>query len=375
MKRVGIITLYDEINIGNKLQNFAVQYFFEGMGYECETIRHWEMAHKEISVKSLKLSIIRLLGYPKKSAQKLRLEKKRKKRFKSFTDSYLKIGPEVRINNLPKDLCTRYDYFVTGSDQVWHNWTNSKAELDYFFLQFAKRFQRLTIAPSFGKASVEQDLVDDYSRGLSGIPVITCREKQGAEIVNKLTNQEAKVILDPTMLIDEKIWVSIEKKPEVKIPGKYILVYALGNRDSEIQNYIDNLAVENDLSVIDIYNPNMPELFMTTPDEFLYYIHHAELVITDSFHACVFSILFKTDFVVFDRKTKSMGNMTSRLDTLLEAFNLSNRKLINCNKDMLFNTDFSSVDSTLHKEREQTKELYRETFELLEKIRLKQKEG
>ncbi len=375
MKKVAIVTLYDDINIGNKLQNYAVQCFFEGLGYRCETIRHWEMTHSKLTFQELKLNIIRLVGYPKASSKKLRLGEKRKKRFKKFSDEYLHLGPEVKIENVPDNLSSMYDFFVTGSDQVWHNWTNSKAEINYFFLQFAKEFQRLTIAPSFGKNHIEQDYIQDYMKGLNEIPVITCREQQGAELISKLVGREAEVILDPTMLVDEKTWNKIEKKPKKELPDKYILVYILGERGEDLRNYLEQLERKEKISIIDIYNTNIPDLYMTTPDEFIYYIHHAELVVTDSFHACVFSILFRTNFILFDRKTKSMGDMTSRLDTLLSTFNLSHRKSSNCVEDRIFYTDYSLVDAILCKERERVKEIYKKTFDLLETMRLTQEEG
>lgn len=370
MSKIAIVTLYDDINIGNKLQNYAVQIFFEKFGMKCETLRHWEMAYDKRNWKKIKLILIRILGYPRESSRMLRLEKKRKKRFKAFSDAYLKLGPVVKMKHLPENLSEVYDYFVTGSDQVWHNWTGKRTEIDYFFLQFAKEHQRLTIAASFGKNEIEKEFLEDYDRGIKGIPIITCREQQGASLIKEIFEREVEVLLDPTMLIDEIYWYEIEKKPKIKVPEKYILIYALGNKSKEVQQFIEQVALENDMEIVDIYNKNIPELYMTAPDEFLYFIHHAHLVVTDSFHASVFSILFHTDFVVFDRMTKSMGNMSSRLDTLLNVFGLSDRKFGLIEKKMLFQTDFSDVNETLKKERRRAVDIYNDVWVKLKEIQL-----
>ena len=368
MKKIGIVTLYDDINIGNKLQNYAVQTFFTNLGYQCKTIRHWEMAHFLIK-KGIKNRLIALLGVPQKRAKIIRMQAKRKERFRDFSNKYLRLGPEIRFKKIPEDLRDKYDYFVTGSDQVWHNWTNTTKEIEYFFLTFAKENQRLTIAPSFGKNDIENEFCDVYKKGILGIPYITCRENQGAKMIKSLTGKNATVILDPTMLIDTNEWLKIEKQPNAFTGKKYILTYSLGEMSQEITQFISRVADKNHFEIIDIFNVEMEKYYYTTPDEFIYYIRHAEIVITDSFHATVFSILFHRNFIVFDRNTTTMGNMSSRLDTLLNTFQLQDRKYGLVNLDQLFITDFSMVDSILEQERAKSKKIYNDTFEILDRLK------
>lgn len=368
MKKIGIVTLYDDINIGNKLQNYAVQTFFTNLGYQCETIRHWEMAHFSIK-KRIKNGLIALLGVPQKRAKIIRLQEKRKEGFRDFSNKYLRLGPEIHFKRIPDDLQDKYDYFVTGSDQVWHNWTNSTKEIEYFFLMFAKEYQRLTIAPSFGKNNIENEFCDVYKNGILGIPYITCRENQGAKMIKSLTGKDTTVILDPTMLIDTNEWLKIEKKPNAFAGKKYILIYSLGEMSQEVTQYITMVADKNHFEIIDIFNEEVEKYYFATPDEFIYYIRHAEIVITDSFHATVFSILFHRNFIVFDRNTISMGNMSSRLDTLLNIFQLQGRKYGLVDLDQLFISDFSMVDSILEQERAKSKKVYNDTFEILDRVK------
>lgn len=365
MQKIGIVTLYGDYNLGNKLQNYAVQTFFEQMGYECRTIPHQDVSSNTF-FQGVKLKIIKAIGYPKDSALKLRQYDKRKNGFKEFSQKYLKLDSCVNYYHLPANLSSRYDYFVVGSDQVWHNWTNKREELDFYFLRFARKNQRLTMAPSFGVASIAADFREIYCQGLLGLSNITCREEQGVDIIKGLTGQEATAILDPTMLVDKRVWNLIEKKPTY-LPDKYMLVYILGKKSSEMQKSIIETAKKRNLTIVDIYDPQKTELYFTTPDEFVYYIHHAQFVMTDSFHATVFSILYYTNFVVFDRCQNKSGNMSSRLDTLLERFSLTDRKFNGCT-DMA-EADFSAVSGVMQREREKAEKIYRDTFERLDKLR------
>ena len=375
MKKLAVVTLYDDINIGNKLQNYAVQQFFSNMGFDVYTIPHWEMAHQKFSISILKKWFVEITGMPHERAKKIKLERKRKKKFKAFSDKYLNLGTMVKMKEISEDLSKKYDYFVTGSDQVWHNWTKSSQEIDYFFLRFANMYQRLSIAPSFGKERIEDQFIERYKEGLEGIPFITCREKQGAEIIWKLTQKKALVILDPTMLISTDEWIRIEKKPKAYTDEKYILVYFLGSASENMRMFIKKISQKYKLKVVDIYNTKVDYLYSTTPDEFIYYIRHAEFVVTDSFHATVFSILFKRNFAVFDRKTESMGNMTSRLDTLLEKFDLLDRKYKNLDFTNLFMANFSKVNIILETERKKTYEYYLDVFAKLDDMKVKNQEG
>ena len=358
MKKLAVVTLYDDINIGNKLQNYAVQEYFQEKGFKCETLRHIEMAHKPFTFLEFKFLICRIIGYPKKRANLLRLDYKRKKCFKKFSDKHLNLGRLISIKNIPDNVNEQYDYFVTGSDQVWRNWTESEEELRYFFLMFADKNKRLSFAPSFGRAQIDERFADTYKKGIEEMRILTCREESGAELAEKLTGRKAEVILDPTMHIDVSKWKKLEKKPD-EVPTKpYILAYFLGGDRAEIDKNVDLFAEQNGYEVVDIYNRSREKYYCTSPDEFLYLVHHAKLVVTDSFHACVFSILYNKQFFVYDRVTKGMGNMSSRIKTLLKRFDLEDR---NIERDCLLEescVDFSRVKSILEAEKKKTDEIF-----------------
>ena len=99
-------------------------------------------------------------------------------------------------------------------------------------------------------------------------------------------------------------------------------------------------------------------MYLSRVEEFLYLIDHAELVCTDSFHACVFSILFNTPFLVVNRQQKGVADMTSRLDTLLGLFDMKNRYIdFNTDKleqDKIFHVDFNHVKDIQQREQKRS---------------------
>ena len=159
------------------------------------------------------------------------------------------------------------------------------------------------------------------------------------------------MILSPTMLMDTEHGRRMQKKPVMKLEDEFILVYSLGGLTGEVSQYIERVAKQHECKVLDMLAGRTKELYLARPDEFLYLIQHAKLVVTDSFHATVFSILFHTDFFVFNRKeTKEIGNMTSRLDTLLEVFSYCGRRVGEVEDKDLFGMEFSHIPEVLHNE-------------------------
>ena len=121
------------------------------------------------------------------------------------------------------------------------------------------------------------------------------------------------------MMLEAEEWRGISKPPTKLPEKKYILTYFLSEKNEYAKTLIKEL--EKDYHVISL-NDNEDEIARDAgPREFLYLFDNAELILTDSFHACVFSILFSKPFVVYDRQNSGKG-MNSRIDTLLRKFGL-----------------------------------------------------
>lgn len=380
-KKIAIITLYDNMNFGNRLQNYAVQRYLENLGFSCvmSPSLKWLDRNEPALInlcRRMAHSMIQLL--PDKIG-KLREIKERRERW-NYMDTFTKeyIHMDIGINGrrrMSQEVKKQYDYFTTGSDQVWNCWRYDIPELNYFFLTFADRSQRITFAPSFGVSEIPKILRKTYKRGIFGFDRLSVREERGKEIIRELTGKEATVLLDPTMLIDTSEWMKILKRPAQyrdSMHEKYILLYSLGQMPKDVKENAYRLGSEMGMETIDLMDSRGNYYTHTRPDEFLYWIYHAKLVVTDSFHGSIFSILFGRPFVVFDRTDlKTMG---SRLDTLLPKFGLESRKYNDLKESFfsddpnirkrLWETNYRRTEEILEKEREKAARFFADCFSL-----------
>ena len=348
----------DNDNYGNRLQNYAVVNIFIKFGFKIETlVLNQRKGHYKYIPRALKMILLPIREKKKDKFNVLKL--KRKKRFKEFN---VKHG--IIIKKLPlwsaSALRKQYKFFSVGSDQIW----NPNIGYGYMteFLSFAKQNQRIAFAPSFGTESIPKNKVEIYREGLNGFEYISVREQSGADLVYRLTQKKAEVLLDPTMMLTADEWRKISK-PTSFAKGKYILKYFLGSENKKNIKRIETIAKANDCKVLELLNKSYPELYCSDPSEFIDLIDHAELICTDSFHACVFSILFDKPFLVFDRDGNGAG-MGSRISTLLFTLGLE-RKMPGCvDEDNIFEHDYTNAYRRLEKERKKALDFLKRSLRL-----------
>lgn len=177
--------------------------------------------------------------------------------------------------------------------------------------------------------------MQDYRRWISEIPFLSVREEQAVEVIHKLTGQRAVQVLDPTLVIDRCVWRDMANKAICDVPEKkYILSLFLGTDYVDEEKIIVQKTGYKLLKFRDFYN--------LAPDQFLKLLKCASLVITDSYHVTIFSIIFNVPFAVFDRKSKGKS-MSSRFKTLDYLFSIKNRfwSLLSVNQSSLLNNEIS----------------------------------
>lgn len=340
MKKFAILTIYGMDNFGNRLQNFALQEFIKENFGDIETIENIEGIHSLNKSSVLKFKI----------KNYIRAHIPRNKLWKKYACFY-QFNRLIKISNIhidtrhiPEYLYKKYDYFLTGSDQVWNPNFGRISDID--FLTFADERQRIAFSASFGISKLENGEKNYFYERIKNIPHISVREDSAKKIIEELNVETpVEVLVDPTMLIDSKKWLSVSKKPKGFPNKKYIFKYFLGKMSDEKNKELEVLAIANDWEIVDILNSNDP-CYVSGPAEFLYLEKHAELVITDSFHSCVFAILFSVPFKVYLRDDKNK-DMSTRLQTLLTKFDLNNCLYNgNLNFDSLF-VDYSNVSNIL----------------------------
>ena len=382
MKKIGIITLNGYSNYGNRLQNYAVQEVLKSLGFYVETLL---VNVKKIEQEDSKASVINRIVKLKNTSyrdiwqkidkyfwvithkKEITMSKlKRKEIFYKFTRNYIK-ETEFCIcdNNIPADLESCYDYFVVGSDQVWNPAYMSGSEI--YFLTFAPKAKRIAFSPSFGVSEIPLEYQEDYKKGINGFNYLSVRENDGARLIKELTDRNALVLIDPTLMLDKEKWVSISSKPDNITGKKYILTYFLGSFSTKLKKSIKKISKDNNLEIINLADVRDSKTYKTGPSEFINYINSASVLFTDSFHGCVFSILMGTPFIVFDRIGSQ--SMYSRINTLLSTFQLESRKAQNIKtNEQIFEVDYSHIPSILDFERKKALDYLKKALNIQEEV-------
>lgn len=345
MKKVAILTINDNLNYGNRLQNYAVQEVLKKNGVKSETINNQKGKY------GVYFYIQKLKDIVKKIVKKDNITK-RYLNFTKFNKNIKYSKYKIDENHIPKNLYNKYDCFVTGSDQVWNPSFERGSKID--LLAFVPPEKRNSFSASFGVNDLPEECTEKFQKELKKFKNISVREDRGKEIINDLTGREdVEVLLDPTMLLDVDEWDKVVRKPKNFNIDKYILTYFLGDMSEYRKNEINKFAEENGCKVINIMDKNSP-YHQLGPSEFLYLEKNAFLICTDSFHSCVFAILFSRPFIVFDREG-TVPKMNSRLETLLKKFKLEDRWFKEKITDDSLKVDYDETNRILEKEREKAK--------------------
>ena len=340
---IGIVTIVDYTNFGNRLQNYALHYILSKK-YNCKVVTL--VSHKEKAfcngkyIAWIKEEIVKLLCGISPSASE--------KRFGNGCTRWANFSKWSRLiptkyyfgdDKLPHNLNEKYDFFFAGSDQIW-NYNFSYEHFYNYFLKFAEDKKKIAISGSFGVSTIPKELHQVYIDGLSKFSHISVREEAGQKIVKELLGKNVPVLIDPVMMLSKEEWLKVSKKPRANCSRPYVLKYYLGE-EAEADK-IDIWAKHNGYEVYELLNKQNPELYSAGPGEFISLINHAALVCSDSFHCIAFAIIFSKPFIVYERQGKDTG-MSSRLDTLLNKFGLQNRWKHLLNENEYLVCDYQSV--------------------------------
>lgn len=332
MARVGILTILDHVNYGNRLQNMAMQELMARLGCRAETIRVYsgeKMAFKSRlrqigPLRRVNWACRRLLTLDSREEQ---LSKRRQEAVLNFNRRYIRMSKErILGTKVPDTLCQRYDWFVVGSDQVWNpHFMGAAAPLSSVaYLQFAPADRRLAIAPSFGVAQLPPEAAEPAARFLREFRFLSVREEDGRALIQKLTGLDCPVLPDPTLLVDPALWEHLLAGKKPLASNGCVLTYFLGRVSPKRRAFIQKYATEMGLEVVWMNDMSSPDSYAWGPVEFLNAIKHCSAFFTDSFHGCVFSLLFRRQFFALGREDDT-EDMSGRIATLLNMVGLEDR--------------------------------------------------
>lgn len=319
MIKIGTITFHCSYNYGSALQTYALKTFLEkNMTYSVSVINF------VYEIDFCQYRLFRIRKYLKHPWYFLldiyffKENKRRKQSFEMFAERYFNLTDKRYYNsNDMKELNQKFDVFICGSDQIWNLDCTQGVEPAYF-LKFAdKNKLKIAYAPSLAHVKFAKNYDEDLKEAIKDIDYISVREKSTLPLIQSLTEKKIEVVLDPTLLLDAEDYNSIVGKQSIN--EKYIFVYML-EYNASLVNYCNDFAKKHNIKVVYIANKKFSGLkgenaFGVGPDMFLEYIKNAEYVVTNSFHATVFSIIFNKKFITFTTK-KSSSRMVDLLNNL-----------------------------------------------------------
>ena len=339
--KAGIVTFHFPYNCGAMLQCAALSTVLKREGAEVKVVdyRPWyhlnrytpfknpvyfagrRMSEKVEQDTAVKRQIRGMKGFVKTvlSWKNYGRMMPQEKKFRSFERRFF---PETKVYRTFEELKANppgMDLYISGSDQVWNPQITDKQFDPSYFLAFAEEgAKRITYAvgANFDTLPGAEKELPGLLRGLNAISL---REAKVKDVVAAAMPEgiELREDVDPTLLLDKEDYAAftstetLEKEP-------FILTYSMPNAtQGKVNNAARLLSEETGLKVIDISgNPTKANLSVKDhrtvgPDEFLWYIEHADYVLTNSFHGTAFSVIFRKQFAVVPHS--ETGNRVSEL--------------------------------------------------------------
>ena len=377
MKKIGLVSCYFKNNYGSQLQAYATQKILKEYGFDVETIN--VSKNKDFSNGKKKYYLSQVFNFnfikTKFGMVKLLVDKKinkelgknisvRNSKLKEFRRNYNLTAAYKNYLEL-KEASKLYDYIVVGSDQLW---LPVNVVADYYTLNWVdESVKTISYSTSFGVSNIPKKYENKYKIFLNKIDCISTREDAGQKIIKNLTDRNAQVVCDPTILFNKEEWMEIQKKEPI-YKDKYILCYFLGN-SIEYRKFAERLKEKTGCKIVSInhcdeyvkYSDEFADEipYDIDPGDFLNLIRNAEFVCTDSFHGTVFSLINNRKFFCFRRHNKKSKNSTnSRLDSLLSRVNL-NKRLLDGNEEieevLNWDIDFEDVNQKIEEFRNDSK--------------------
>ena len=368
--KVDIITRHSVPNYGSLLQSYATQEAIKKIGHESEIINYtrYEERYENLAntlVKGKKWDkniILRTIYKFIQTPNYAKMYKKFKQYKKNFlSETQMEYGSiEELKRNVPEA-----DVYCSGSDQIWGAIGTANYDESYF-LEFVQEKKCIAYASSFGKTELNVDLKNNLNRLLKKYEHILVREQSAKDILINNNIKNVEQVLDPTLLLSNEEWEELAKRSNVKINERYILVYQLHD-NKEFDKYAKKFAKTKKMKLLRI-SPSLYHIIRSgkliyLPDqyEFLNYFLNAEYILTDSFHATVFSIIFNKKFIDIMPKNKT----GTRIESVLNLFKIKNRILKNYNDYKLIDEkiDYDNVNQILENERKKSINMLREAIE------------
>lgn len=362
---IAILTLPLHTNYGQILQCYALQTYLQRNGHRVTVLDDPLYSYKYY----IKIPFV----YVKRAFRKIILGEsievftlpyqRERENTQIFINRYIhrKVVRTWQPRRVPK-----YDAYVVGSDQVWrpkYFESDKRPSIEIAYLSFVRDCNpiKISYAASFGtdknEYSEEQRL--SCAKLLKNFTAISVREASAINLCEEMFSAKATRVLDPTMLLNPQDYFHLFQKETVTSPAEGDLYVYLMDYNENYMRYVTCIASQYRLRPYFCYNSsvglgthNEPRVPSAKPsvEQWLRNFHDASFVITDSFHGCVFSILFNKPFLALVNE----GRGITRIESLLNLFGLADRIVRNYSSfdyEPLTEVRWQEVNEILERER------------------------
>lgn len=302
--KVGIITFHWATNYGAVLQTYALQEAVSKLGYSVEII-NYKPRHFNFGIEQF--FIFRKFLHPFKYYSEYNKEQK----IDHFRKTYLNLSRRFDTLNELKCDNLKYEFLITGSDQVWNTYFlqygESRGSTAYFLDFGDEKPIKIAYAVSFGTHEYPQNLIEIVRPLVFDFDAISTRETSGQKILTNI-GVKSKIVPDPTLLFNRNFYDNL--LAGIRPNGEKIRAYFLRDISPIVKDYI----FRNEIELI-------TECGI---EDWLGKIKNSTCLLTNSFHGVVFCLLFHIDFYVL-LPTLDRLNMNDRFFTLLLPLDLVNR--------------------------------------------------
>ena len=297
--KVGILTFHDAHNYGAVLQAYALKKYITKLGHNARIINYHHYTIPD--------------GFPKENNEK------RWENFNSFIQKLIDYDEEVYQTEEELEKLD-IDVWICGSDQIWNTEITNGINKG-FFLNFKTKGKKISYAVSMGIPELPKEHEEEFEKCIKNLDYISVREETLKKYVEKFTDKPIIKAIDPTFLLEKEDYDELiqENKQE-----DYILINELGPDDRLIK-IAEKIANERNLKIIELNdkkkeNYKYEQISDASPMEYLSLMKNAKVIITNSFHGTVFSIIFEKEFYTITRL-----NRNSRMENILDIVGMRDR--------------------------------------------------
>ncbi len=314
--KIGIITFHAAHNFGSMLQAYSLKTTLSKTS-ECNIINFRTENQKDIYAVFTRRKGLKYFIKNTYSLFFVFSLKKKHKAFEEFLRKKLECGDEIKNSEQINKM--NFDKVVAGSDQIWNVSAN---DFEWLYFLEGVNVPKIAYAPSCGPSFVESSEENRLRADLSDFSAISVRDNATKEFVENNSNKKATIVCDPVLLLDRENWKELADESTMKLPQKYIFFYTL-DCSKRMKKIVKEISKALNMPIVTPHNTNQHDLFMSAkkkldsgPIDFLKMVRDAEVVVTSSFHAMIFSIIFAKQFYIID------GMKDNRKKDVLEKYGL-----------------------------------------------------